>query len=91
MTPSQGLKIGSCAKCTIQIWLAITPTSSYIQTKLFINMMILNANHEKVGAAVRELLRLKQNSGGRVETDWGTKSDEGLGKCIKRILEDNSN
>ena len=52
--------------------------------------MLLLTDTKKVGAAVRKLLNLKQNSGGRVETDWGTKSDEGLGKCIKRILEENS-
>lgn len=43
-----------------------------------------------IGHEVSKLLKLKFNKEGRTSTDWGTKSVEGLGKCIQRIVEEQS-
>ncbi|HRG11386.1 MAG TPA: hypothetical protein PLJ08_22620 [Cyclobacteriaceae bacterium] len=41
-----------------------------------------------VGQRVAELLNLKFNTIGRTNTSWGTKSIQGLGACITRIIEE---
>lgn len=42
--------------------------------------------YEAIGTEVAKLLKLKFKDG-RTQTSWGTKSPEGLGRCIERILE----
>ena len=41
-----------------------------------------------VGQKVAELLNLKFGKDGRTKTSWGTKSLQGLGACITRIVEE---
>lgn len=41
-----------------------------------------------IGHEVAKLLNLKFNKQGRTNTSWGTKSVEGLGKCVQRIVEE---
>jgi hypothetical protein len=41
-----------------------------------------------VGQRVAELLNLKFSTIGRTRTSWGTKSIQGLGACITRIMEE---
>ena len=41
-----------------------------------------------VGQKVSELLNLKFGKDGRTKTTWGTKSVQGLGACITRIVEE---
>jgi hypothetical protein len=43
-----------------------------------------------IGYEVSRLLSLKFDKAGRTKTSWGTKSIEGLGKCIQVIVEDQS-
>ena len=40
----------------------------------------------KIGSEVAKLLPLKFGKDGRTNTSWGTKSTEGLGRCIERIV-----
>ena len=42
------------------------------------------------GQKVAELLSLKVGKDGRIKTDWGTKTIQGLGACINRIVEEES-
>lgn len=41
-----------------------------------------------VGQKISELLSLKFGKDGRTKTTWGTKSIQGLGACITRIVEE---
>lgn len=41
-----------------------------------------------IGQRVTELLNLKFSTIGRTRTSWGTKSIQGLGACITRIVEE---
>lgn len=41
-----------------------------------------------VGQKISELLELKFGKDGRTKTTWGTKSIQGLGACITRIVEE---
>ena len=41
-----------------------------------------------VGQKIAELLGLKVNKLGRMNTSWGTKTILGLGACIVRIVEE---
>ena len=41
-----------------------------------------------IGQKVSELLALKFGKDGRTKTTWGTKSIQGLGACITRIVEE---
>jgi hypothetical protein len=41
-----------------------------------------------IGYEVSQLLNLKFGKDGRTNTSWGTKSIEGLGACITRIVEE---
>ncbi len=41
-----------------------------------------------IGYEVSQLLNLKFGKDGRTKTSWGTKSVEGLGACIQRIVEE---
>jgi hypothetical protein len=41
-----------------------------------------------VGQKISELLNLKFGRDGRTKTSWGTKSIVGLGACITRIVEE---
>jgi len=40
----------------------------------------------KIGQEVAKLLPLKFGKDGRTQTSWGTKSLEGLGRCVERIV-----
>jgi len=45
------------------------------------------AQYDAIGAAIAELLHLKKNrETGRYETSYGTKSAEGLGRTVARIV-----
>lgn len=41
-----------------------------------------------IGHEVSQLLNLKFGKDGRTKTSWGTKSIQGLGACITRIVEE---
>lgn len=41
-----------------------------------------------IGYEVSQLLNLKFGKDGRTKTSWGTKSIEGIGACITRIVEE---
>ena len=41
-----------------------------------------------IGQQVAELLNIKFGKDGRAKTSWGTKTVEGLGNCIIRIHEE---
>lgn len=41
-----------------------------------------------IGHEVAQLLNLKFGKDGRTKTSWGTKSIQGLGACITRIIEE---
>lgn len=41
-----------------------------------------------IGYEIAQLLNLKFSKDGRVKTSWGTKSVQGLGACITRIVEE---
>lgn len=41
-----------------------------------------------IGYEVNQLLGLKFGKDGRTKTNWGTKSIQGLGACILRIVEE---
>lgn len=41
-----------------------------------------------IGHEVSKLLNLKFGKDGRTKTTWGTKSIQGLGACISRIVEE---
>lgn len=41
-----------------------------------------------IGYEVAQLLGLKFGKDGRTKTTWGTKSVQGLGACIARIIEE---
>jgi hypothetical protein len=41
-----------------------------------------------VGQKISEFLALKFGKDGRTKTTWGTKSIQGLGACITRIVEE---
>jgi len=41
-----------------------------------------------VGHEVSKLLNLKFGKDGRTKTSWGTKTIQGLGACITRIVEE---
>ena len=41
-----------------------------------------------IGYEVSQLLGLKFGKDGRTKTSWGTKSVQGLGACISRIVEE---
>ena len=41
-----------------------------------------------IGYKVAQLLNLKFGKDGRTKTSWGTKSVQGLGACITRIVEE---
>jgi len=41
-----------------------------------------------IGYEVAQLLNLKFGKDGRTKTSWGTKSVQGLGACITRIVEE---
>ena len=42
---------------------------------------------EKIGLEIIELLGLKVNKIGRVDTGWGDKTPTGLARTLKRIIE----
>lgn len=44
-----------------------------------------------IGHEVAKLLKLKFGKDGRTNTTWGTKSIEGIGACINRIVEEQTN
>lgn len=47
--------------------------------------------NEKIGQAMAELLNLKaRRKDKRYNTGWGTKTLEGLGASVRRIVEENS-
>jgi len=47
------------------------------------------AMYETIGQQAIVLLGIKRKSNGRVDTAWGDKSNEGLGRTIARIVHEN--
>lgn len=45
---------------------------------------------ERLGKALAEILELKKNRDGYYLTAWGTKTDQGLGRTIYRIVQEES-
>jgi hypothetical protein len=41
-----------------------------------------------IGYEVSQLLNLKFGKDGRTKTSWGTKTVQGIGACIQRIVEE---
>lgn len=39
------------------------------------------------GAKIAELMNLKPDERGRYETSWGSKTVEGLARCVERIIQ----
>ena len=55
------------------------------QSEILSNETALNI---ATGQKIAEFLNLKFDKAGRTKTSWGTKSVQGLGVCINRIIEE---
>jgi hypothetical protein len=44
-----------------------------------------NRHARELGSQIAQLLELKQDDEGRYATAWGTKTSEGLARCIERM------
>jgi hypothetical protein len=55
------------------------------QAEILSNETALNV---AIGHEIAKLLSLKFDKQGRTKTTWGTKSVQGLGACITRIIEE---